>query len=1023
LVDLFDHPALDEARCALKGGKNLLVEELWEGPKALLIALALEQTGRPLVVVTDDSRLYTDLPAFTSCATFELPAWDTLEGEEQLPSTDIIGDRLELLSQLQGQEGPMVLICSVQAASQPVTAADQLRVESIEVGQQIAFERFCAQLEEMGYQRAAVASEKGEYAVRGGIVDLYPVSSPDPFRIEFWGDEIDSIRLFDPVGQKSVHTVDHFRLTSAHESSRTAHVSDYFPKGGLLVLDDLAHIEDRAVALGKSDFLTPFSDWQTIYLADSQIEELGGCELLGRSFSAERWRHPFYTISDALPGDDLVAVDSSAKERGVSVRYLCDGEGEEERLRKVVPEASISQGYLSSGFVLPKKSVAVVPMTEFSHRYKIRRQKQRSTHHTAPSEFLELEVGQHVVHLQSGIGRYLGVERQKNHMGQESEFLTLEYAKGGKLFVPLTQSHMVSRYIGSGEEAPQLHQLGSKRWRQTKAATERAIRDYAADLLELYAERQMIRGESCPPDSEEVAAFERDFAYVETEDQLEAIRETKGDQMSPKPMDRLICGDVGYGKTEVAMRAAFKAVMDGGKQVALLVPTTVLALQHFETFSERMSGWPIEVALLTRHAQSAQLLKRVSNGEVDILIGTHRLLSKDVDFKNLGLVIIDEEHRFGVRSKERLRAIKSSVDCLALSATPIPRTLYMSLVGARDLSSIATPPQDRLPIQTILSERNDEVIRQAIERELARDGQVYFLHNRVESLPRVAEHLQRLVPRARIGVGHGQMGADAMDKLFHKFKSGDLNLLIATTIIESGIDIPNANTILIDRADTFGMADLYQLRGRVGRWNRRAYCYFLVPRRRELSEEARQRLSALIEVGGYGGGMKVAMRDLEIRGAGNILGTRQSGHVSAIGFHLYCKMLKRTISQLQGKLPAAYTDVKLEFPQDARIPDSYIREAKLRMEIYQRFGEAYSLEEVDALFEEVRDRFGKPPEPVLWLYHLMRIRVWAACQRIETLRWQRGTLTAERQGKLTSKQVRDPTSPADFEQLVLDAQL
>lgn len=1057
LFDLALHPSLDELASYLKRGDSLLIEELWEGPKALLIAAALRATGKSVVVLTSgvsEERLHTDLPTFTHAPVVELPAWDSLPSEEIPPSRDIIGERYTALAQVAESAEPLVLLSSLQAAVQPVVPPELLvrSLLTVESGQPLPFDRFLQQLGEMGYQRAPLAADKGEYAVRGGIIDLYPVNSPDPFRVEFWGDEVDSIRLYDPVGQKSIHAVDRIRVAPAVEwewlrdPSRCGMVADYFPKGALLFFDDLLHLEDRSLTLGRpgpllysfDQLLVRLQGWQAIYLSQSPIEELGevhpvtggltAFSLFGMDFKARRWSHPFFAVAEVLPGEGLQAVAALASEGGLEVDYLYEGEVEEERLRSTVDlsKSRIHRGYLSSGFVLPKAKLAVVSMAELTHRTKIRRQKLRSTYHTAPAEFSELVPGQCVVHLHSGIGRFSGVERQKNHLGVESEFLALDYAEGGRLYVPLTQSHLVSRYIGAGEELPVVHKLGSSKWRQTRAATERAIRDYATELLELYAQRELIRGSAYPEDSEEVRNFEREFPYVETEDQLRAIAEMKRDMIRPRPMDRLICGDVGYGKTEVAMRGAFKAVVDGGKQVALLVPTTVLALQHYETFSERMKEWPIRVALLSRFSSAKEVretIEGVASGEVDILVGTHRIVGKDVRFKDLGLVIIDEEHRFGVRTKEKLRAFKQSVDCLSLSATPIPRTLYMSIVGARDMSAISTPPQDRLPIQTILCERGDEVIRSAIERELAREGQIYFLHNRVESLARVADHLKRLVPSARIEIGHGQMDADAMDELFHRFKRGEIDLLVATTIIESGIDIPNANTILIDRADTFGMADLYQLRGRVGRWNRRAYCYFLVPQRRELSEEARQRLSALVEVGGYGGGMKVAMRDLEIRGAGNILGTRQSGHLSAIGFHLYCKLLKRTIQQLQGKLPATITDVKLEFPHDGRLPTSYIAEPKLRMEIYQRFGEALSLEEVDALFDEVRDRFGKPPEEVVWLYHLMRIRVRAALERVELLKWHKGKLVIERQSKLSSVQVREPKSPADLEAIVVKALL
>jgi transcription-repair coupling factor (superfamily II helicase) len=497
---------------------------------------------------------------------------------------------------------------------------------------------------------------------------------------------------------------------------------------------------------------------------------------------------------------------------------------------------------------------------------------------------------------------------------------------------------------------------------------------------------------------------------------------------SSKAMDRLVCGDVGYGKTEVAMRAAFKAVSDGSKQVAILAPTTVLALQHFENFVDRTSPFGIKVGVLSRFStpkQNRLTVHELSEGKVDIIIGTHRLLQKDVAFKDLGLVIIDEEQRFGVKAKEQLKVIKEGVDCLTLSATPIPRTLYLSLISARDLSTISTPPHDRLPIKTVVCEPSDEIIQSALFRELNRGGQAFFVHNRVESIFESADRLKRLLPRARIAVAHGQMGSDELDLVFHAFKRGDVDILVATSIIENGIDIPNANTIVVDRADQFGIADLYQLRGRVGRWNRRAYAYFLLPATRMLSEVARKRIEAIAQAGGYGGGLKVAMRDLEIRGAGDILGTEQSGNVASIGFHLYCKLLKRTIESLQGKTPSWTIDTRIETPFDARLPDMYVNEVSLRMEFYQRFGEAKNLEEVGEIAKELEDRFGPLPEPAQWLVATTRVKVAGAQKGFTLIKLETHSLILERKTGEKSQSNRilmsRPKSPEEFEKKVIDA--
>ena len=490
------------------------------------------------------------------------------------------------------------------------------------------------------------------------------------------------------------------------------------------------------------------------------------------------------------------------------------------------------------------------------------------------------------------------------------------------------------------------------------------------------------------------------FAFVETDDQTQAIAHISQDMQSSKAMDRLICGDVGYGKTEVAMRAAFKAVCDGKKQVAILVPTTLLATQHYETFCARMVNFPINIRVLSRfcsHKETQQILKEVKEGLVDILIGTHRIISKDVVFKDLGLIIIDEEQRFGVRAKEHLKKLKTGVDCLTLSATPIPRTLYLSLVGAKEISVINTPPQDRLPIKSLIAEKEPSTIYNAIMRELSRDGQVFFVHNRIETIFMVSEELQKMFPQARIVTGHGQMSMEEIDAVFHAFKSGQADILVSTTIIENGIDIPNANTILIDRADTFGLADLYQMRGRVGRWNRPAYAYFLIPKNSTLAELTRRRLFALVESSGYGAGMKIAMRDLEIRGAGDILGTQQSGQISSIGFHLYCKLLKKAIDALKKQASPSFTEPKIEFAFDAALPDCYINEPSLRMELYHRFGEANSNEELDLLLSELKDRFGPYPEQVVWLYHLTRLRLFASAHHFLFLKCEKRSIFAEQQ--------------------------
>lgn len=1050
----------------LASGANLLVEELWNGPKACLAAIAAHITGKNILLLTgasrEEQRLLLDFPFFTDLPVVDFPAWETLPHEGVAPSPDIVGERYHALYQLRREASRHIIICGLQAALQRVIAPEAFDALylTLKVGDVIAPEMLAQQLQAMGYQRCPTAADKGEYAVRGGIVDLFPVSASAPHRLEFWGDDIESIRLYDPLSQTSVHEVSAVEVPPALElellqkAPKLATILDYIGDDTIVVVDDLLSVEDRAAALASlgsnssgffgtlSAFLDQVAPLQKIYFSPTPLEELTEvrvlsrqkpmssirCEMLGRVLEAERWRHPFATVSEYLlpevsegtvvSGEELIAAVGSLSTT-VELYVLADNDRERESfLKRCNTKASVSilAGYLSSGFAIDDLSYLLFPLTEVSRRYKIRRQKLRATYHAAPLQSLDLKPGDLVVHLNNGIGKFLGIESRPNNQGIQSEFLHLSYAEGATLYVPIQQAHLVTKYIGATDQLPSLHTLGSGRWKKARDHTQKAIVGYAKDLLNLYAERQLRGGMAFPVDSEEMVAFEGEFPFTETEDQLHAIASIKKDMETPRPMDRLVCGDVGYGKTEVAMRAAFKAAADGGVQVAVLVPTTVLAMQHYENFKERMRNFPLNIGVLSRFnsaKQTRETLDGIATGSVDILIGTHRIISKDVQFKNLGLIIIDEEQRFGVRAKEHLKKVRADIDCLTLTATPIPRTLYMSLVGARDMSLINTPPEDRLPISTVIAETSDEVIRTALLRELARDGQAYVIHNRVETTYELADRIQQLVPHARVAVVHGQMEAHELDNIFHAFRHGEIDVLVATTIIENGIDVPNANTILIDRADHYGLATLYQMRGRVGRWNRRAYAYLLVKERRILREEAQQRLHALVHASGYGGGIKVAMRDLEIRGAGDLLGTEQSGHVATIGFHFYCKLLKRTVEALQGRHNYAYTEVKMEFPIDAKLPESYVNEVSLRMEIYQRLGEAFTLAAIDELWREVQDRFGAPPPAALWLYHMSRVRLEAATLGYTMVRWEKMTLVTERRHGDNMTVRRSPLKPRD----------
>lgn len=1089
MLERIENQRLQNLEVLLKAGSSVLIEGLWNSPKALIAALAERATAKQILIITgasqEEIRLYHDFAFFTNRSIIDFPAWETLPSENIPPSPDIVGERYQALAKLKESKEPAIILTTLQACLQKLIVKerfDHLYLK-MRVNEVHPFAPLIEKLISMGYQRKTMASDKGEFAVRGGIIDVFPVSTPDPYRLEFWEDDLESIRTYDPISQKSIQQVQSLELTPAQELEFMAHekklatLLDYLGENTLIIYDDLLAIEDRYASLvhiseasphflKAEEFLDKAQNLQSIYLTEQNVEQLSpvtvlktnskgfysdkadshelSFQMFNRDLKAVRWLSPFKKIVNYLFEDEedpevvtgqeiLQALEKLPKE-SFDLQLLCDSEAEEAKLKRQIADmqlhlplhTKISIGYLSSGFVIDESHLMLLPLTEITQRYKMRRQKQRSVYHSTYSGAFELTAGDVIVHFNHGIGRYLGIEKKPNHENVMSEYLLIEYADGAKLYVPMHQAHLISKYIGAADEEPKMHTLGGTRWKRTKEQTQVAIMGYATELLEMYAKREIKGGYSYPEDTSDVRTFEDEFPFVETEDQLRAIVEIKTDMVSTKSMDRLVCGDVGYGKTEVAMRAAFKAVVDGQKQVAVLVPTTVLAMQHFENFVDRMASFPLRIAVLSRFRSQKEIketLKGVAEGSIDIVIGTHRIVSEDVKFHDLGLIIIDEEQRFGVKAKEHLKKIKIGVDCLTLSATPIPRTLYMSLVGARDMSVISTPPQDRVPIKTVIAEPSDQLLRTALLRELARDGQAYVIHNRVETIFDLASKIKDLLPKARVVVGHGQMSADELDTVFHAFKSGRADILVATTIVENGIDIPNANTILIDRADRFGLADLYQLRGRVGRWNRRAYAYFLVPNQRTLSELSRKRLNALAEASGYGGGMKVAMRDLEIRGAGDILGLDQSGHVSSVGFHLYCKMLKRTIQTLQGKAPKFLSDVKIEIPIDARLPEEYVNDVSLRMEIYQRLGESFSLSEVDEIWSEVKDRFGPPPVTAEWLYYLTKLRIYGALNGFTLIKKDKVSLSVERMkgGKTISKSFLLPPikSPAELESKIL----
>jgi transcription-repair coupling factor (superfamily II helicase) len=1039
------------------------------------------------------------------------PAWEVLPHEAKLPHVDVISERLETLVTLANTTAPVV-VASVTALTQKTFSSSALkkRMRTLKRGDSVDPLKIMEWLETHGYEPEAQVNGKGECSLRGGILDVFPLNSPWPVRLEFFGDDMESLRYFDPITQISRETIAEITLppggelgilkrlieSGAPANEVAGTLIDHLPQNTIYVLCEPERLDEHASQYSQSlPAGDPFhTHWPSVV---SDLQKSGTLVTLGEGeeFSALALGDvcevlvfplasldPFRAIVERAPDPQI--VETQRREffaqlhrwlrQDYAVHVFCNNQGEQQRFSEIWAEYGFQAegrhkrpelhiGTLARGFLSHEARLVVVTDAEIFGRYKVQRPRRLKSPHAATSrslldiDFTDLDEGEYVVHLQHGIGRYVGLEMMPMPGGtkkleraaavEAQECLVIEYAPSDpsqpapRLYVPISEAHLVSKYVGTGKARPPLNTLGGNRWAKAKEQAEHAVRDLAGELLNIQAARESQAGHPFPPDTPWQREFESAFVYEETPDQMRAIIEAKRDMEGPKPMDRLICGDVGYGKTEVAIRAAFKAVM-GGKQVAILVPTTVLAQQHFNTFRERMADYPVRIELLSRFRtarQQKQTLKGLAEGAVDIVIGTHRLVQSDVEFKDLGLVIIDEEQRFGVLHKEKFKLLRRLVDVLTLSATPIPRTLYLALTGARDMSTIETPPQDRLPVETIVTQYDERVIRDAIQRELNREGQVYYLHNRVFDIDAVATRLRALVPRARILVGHGQMHADELEEVMTKFINGEADVLLSTTIIESGIDISNANTIIIDRADRFGLSDLYQLRGRVGRYKHQAYAYLLLPRHAGLLTDARKRISAIKQYSSLGSGFKIAMRDLEIRGAGNLLGAQQSGHITAVGFDLYCQLLKQSIASIKGEKvkPRLEVQVRLDFlalnaaeegrkakskaesrgsrtgdlvisiPREtatcseeirepeaedveigktpAYIPLSYVNDSRQRVEIYRRIAELNDKPGLEKLRAEMTDRFGKLPESVELLLQVSDLKILAASKNITAI--------------------------------------
>ncbi|MDD4178886.1 MAG: transcription-repair coupling factor, partial [Candidatus Margulisbacteria bacterium] len=924
----------------LKDNKKPLFSGLIGAARSAVIA-ALRQIKPNLLIVTFSSqeteKISREVELFSGQPVAIFPALDVLPGEELLPSKELVGQRLTI--QNNWREGrAQVVVATAKAILQLTSRA----VESIRISGDINRDKLIARLIEFGYKRFDIVGERGEFSVRGGIVDIFPINSDRPCRLELAGDRVESIRIFDPFSQRSVGKQAAILILPAVEKAEVS-VIELVSRATVVALDEIVNLQ-KIEALNFS----PLQDRADIELASF----LGAGE------------EPLFTAPDsylnkleAVPGKALVISRHAA------------------RLKEELPEANIISGEISGGFVF-NGQVIISDRELFGEKAPLRRKEAANREGVAEELLADLKIGDYIVHENYGIGVYQGMQTIELE-GVKQEYLLIEYANEDKLYIPPAMAGLVEKFNGGREARPRLSRLGTKEWLKTRNNVKKALKDMTQELLALYAAREKFEGTAFPPDDVWQKELEATFPYDETPDQLTAINQVKKDMESARPMDRLVCGDVGYGKTEVAIRAAAKAAA-AGKQVALLAPTTILVEQHYNNFKQRFQNLPFVVEMLSRFRsakEQKEAVKLLAAGGVDIIIGTHRLLSKDVKFKNLGLLVIDEEQKFGVTHKEKIKQFKKTVDVLTLTATPIPRTLYFSLSGVRELSMIATPPVDRSPIRTHILPFSGQVIRESILREIDRGGQVYFLHNYVETIEGMASRIKKLVPEARVTIGHGQMDEKELEKRMLDFMERKYDVLVCTSIIESGLDITNVNTILIDQADRLGLSQLYQIRGRVGRSAVRAYAYLFYNPARSLSDQALERLKAIQEFTALGSGYKLAMRDLEIRGAGNLLGAQQSGHIYEVGFDLYCELLEEAVREIKGETVVSPREVEIDLHVEASIPQNYVTDDRQRIALYRRMNMIVTDEGITDIRQELEDRFGKVPPQVETLLRIVKLKV------------------------------------------------
>lgn len=1047
-------PAYERLIAELRSGESIPGLGLMRSARLPMMAAMHRDLEAPILMITDRTdRALTLIDELTywmgGQAPLYFPEPNPLFYEQAAWGTVTRRDRLHALTSLavyhligvEKPKNPPAIVAPVRAImTRTLPRRDFIKnTKTIKVGQTISIESLIRTWVDIGYNPEEIVLEPGQFSHRGGILDIWPPAEAYPIRFEFFGDEVDTLRTFDPASQRTLHRLEKLLVTPAREvlpgyargleipsmeieefhipvvHPAQASILDYLPKNAIVLVDDMDllqsianDIEEQSVRLREesitegtlpSSFPIPYLSWSEIQdnLAGQTSLEMGFSHAAAPSELADCFQKgQRYGGRLEMFLEDLAGLCRKGKETAVVSRQTA-------RLSEIwqkqyQPECGhrspeFIEGTLSEGWILQTAEGSDFHLFTDSEIFGWERpqprQRARPVAEAPEANYADLKPGTWVVHVDYGIGLFTGLV-QRMLDGVERDFLCVEYAEGDQLFVPVHQADRLSRYIGASGETPSPTRLGSGEWSQTKQRVRDAVLEVAQDLLELYARRQVAAGFSFEVDTTWQQDLEASFPYIETDDQMKAIQEVKTDMERSQPMDRLLCGDVGYGKTEVALRAAFKAVMSG-KQVAVLVPTTVLAQQHYDTFRQRLSTFPVQVEMLSRFRtprEQDQVISRMANGEVDIVIGTHRLISQDVTFKDLGLLIIDEEQRFGVTHKEHLKKLRTEVDVLTLTATPIPRTLYMALTGVRDISVINTPPAERLPIITHIGPYSQKLVRQAILRELERGGQVFFVHNRVHTIYAMKTHLNHLVPEARIGIGHGQMNEGELSRVMHMFTNGDIDVLLCTSIIESGLDIPNANTLIVDRGDTFGLAQLYQLRGRVGRGAQRAYAYFFRHRRRLPTVEGQERLEIIAENTQLGAGYSIAMRDLEMRGAGELLGTRQHGYIASVGFHLYTRLLAQAVRQIRqvSGLPApAQTEgikalnmaVNVDLPIPTGIPAAYIPDQNVRLGLYRRISNVEDDSELDALASEFEDRFGQLPDQLINLFYQIRIKILA----------------------------------------------